>query len=355
MTEELNKTDVELLHSRIDELRAVVYSLADRLNNSMVRIDAAVSEISASAKEVKSFRADSHKNSIVYEVTDAVSHMFAKHPPASEVAVLFGKEVSKELDAKLASLAQLDAEVLGMAKDATAASADSLKSTAELQKRFDALALEISQANSRISGADEKMAAIPAAVGREVDAKLAKLASLESEMFAKEKANSDALAKLLQFVSKIELEKDKEEIIISALANLSKETKSVQSSIDDRLAAKQDLASAKMDAIVLEMKGIQNRTEEVSTAFRALSSKDEENYSQVHAALHKIVDNQNHVNSVISDSLTAIVEANEACRNSIEEVRQHVEVMRVKFESMMPHEEIEKRVEEKIAKRFQGA
>ncbi len=298
---------IRLLHSRLDELRAVTYSMADRLGQSLQRMDANVAELSAAAQEFKSFKAAPHRQGIVQDVTESVGNLFSKHPRADEVAVLFGKKVSEELDSKLAKLAELDA------LQAWAGENDS-----RLTRLSDAVAEMKTNVAMTRQHVDGQLEAVSSKVGQELDSKLAKLAELEVELLRKEVENAESLASINNNLEKFDAAQNHEELLVNAVGNLSNEIRAMEKIMEERVMAKQ--------------------TEELGS---------------LRVNLLKIVENQNRLNEVLADSLTTLVDAAEYSKNTIAEVKMHVTELKSAMD-LSTSEQMEKRIEEKIAKKLTG-
>ena len=354
MVDEYTEKRMELLQSRLDELRAVVYSLSEKLSKAITRLDAGVSELSASTQEFKSFKAESHKQGIVSDVSEAVGNLFARHPKAEEVAVLFGKEVSKELDEKLAKLAALEAEVLRTSTQTYASSEESKKAVSEWSERFEKISDSIAELKSAVRESNERIEGVPTQVGREVDSKLSSLAELEAELLKKEAENAESLETLRKGISKFELSQNREEIMVNALGNLSVEFKALQKTIQEDVVQKQQIGFAKFDAVGLELKSTQNRLEEMTTALKMMASKQDENYASTRSALQRIIDNQNKVNEVLSEALSALLDSTQSLKDTVDEVKLHVTQMKSRVDLQLNPDEIERRVEEKLAKKLTG-
>lgn len=333
-------------------MRAAVHSLSDRLSQATTRLDAGVAELSAACMEFKSFKAESHKQNIVSDVSSAVSGLFAKHPKAEEVAVLFGKEVSKELDEKLAKLAQLDAELLKKANEATAAADENRKALSAWVGSIETIADSLAELKSSVREGREQMMGVSGQVDKQIDSKLSKLAKLEAELLKKEGENSQALAEIRGYLGKFELGQNREELIVNALGNLSTEIKSLEKNVREQVAQRQQAGFSKFDAMSLELKATQGRLEDVTSALKGMAGKSDENHESMHSALHKIIDNQNAVNSVLSEALTALLDSTESLKNSTDELKMHVTQIKSKMEGQLNPDQIERKVEEKLARKL---
>lgn len=353
------KEELAALSARLDEVRAISYSLADKVGASLQRLEAGLSELSALASELKGFKAEPHRQSIVSEVTESVGNLFSKHPRAEEVAVLFGKEVSKELDAKLARLAELEAELLRKSDAAITAGDETKKQVSALQEwakdhdrrvmqladsvvelktsiafskqQVEGAAGKISSLGSELKNSVSSMGSelrnsvsmgvgeIRGVVGEALDAKLSKLAELEAELYKKENENSVSLASIRDNMGKFELSQNREEVMVNALGNMSAELSALKASLNQQVTVRQ-----------------------------------EENYAALRVSLLKIVENQNHVNGVLADSLAALLDATEASKNTIAEIKLHVTDIKSKVD-LESGDALEKRVAERLAKKLTGA
>jgi len=355
VTEQENKRGVEEIHSRIDDLRAANYSMSEKLDASLKRLEAGLSELSAVSSELRSFKSEQHKAGIIAGVTDSVGGLFAKHAKPEEMAVLFGKEVSKELDEKLSKLAELESELLKKSEASLAAAQEAANQfsairewSKEQDKRTIALADSIAEvksgvtssrhqlesSSSKIASAVGEMKAfehkfgsklsdtqseIKISVSEAFDQKLSKLAELEAELFEKESENAEKLSSIAQNMGALELSQNKEELMINALANLSGDLKAMDGMVRQQVALRQ-----------------------------------EENYAAMRVALLKIAENQNKLSEVLADSLTALLDSSESSKNTLAEVKLHVTAIKSQIDLENPAD-MEKKISEKLAKRLSEA
>lgn len=340
---------IEKLGSRIDELRAASYSMSEKLSESLKRLEAGLSEFSAVSSQLKSFQAEQHKQDIIKDVTESVGNIFSRHPKAEEVAALFGKQVSKELDAKLSTLAELELQLLAKSNSALEAAEQAKKQFSTLQewakehdKRTMALSDAVAEARgnsssgkhqlesaaSKIASAVGEMKAIEHALGSKLSATTAevkvsvseslatKLAELEAKLFKKETENSEkALSSIAQNTERLETSQNKQELMVNALGNLSNNLKGTDAMVREQVVARQA-----------------------------------ENYAAVRATLLKIAENQNKLNEVLADSLTSLLDSTESNNNTLGEVKLHLMEVKARLDLEKP-ENIESKMAAKPAKK----